>query len=66
MDKVYPKFDIFVRQYEDQKKPIATITADNSTTLAVLQNRILECMPSFKNVTRLQIWFKEQKLNDSK
>jgi len=36
MNNSLPTFDIFVRTYEDQNKPITTITTNKLTTLAEL------------------------------
>jgi hypothetical protein len=62
---VIQPFDVFVRSYEDQS-PIATVTITGPTTLAQLQSKVLESMPTLKNPSRLQLWFKGKKLNEPK
>ena len=61
---IYP-FDIFVRSYEEQK-PIANIIIVGQTSLAELQRKVLESMPTLKNPSRLQLWFKNKKLTEQK
>ena len=47
-----PKYDIFVRQYEDNS-PLTTLTVTGKTTLAEIHSCLIERVPQIKSITRI-------------
>jgi hypothetical protein len=47
-----PKYDIFVRQYEDNS-PLTTLTVTGKTTLAEIHSFLIERVPQIKSITRI-------------
>jgi len=54
MSEVY---DIFVRQYEDNSVPLATLTVSKDTTIGEIKKMLLKNCEQIKQIERIQIWF---------
>ena len=59
-----PKYDIFVRQYEDNS-PLTTLTVTSKTTLAEIHCCLIDRVPQIKSIARIQVWHNNKKVSDA-